>query len=243
MDATTARAVSSRLAELLSRERVAMADFLVALADFDRRRLWEPLGYPGLWMYLTRELGLSKGTASYRMAAARLVGRFPEVEVALRDGRLCITSVVELARVLTPENRAEVLPRFFHTSKREAKEVSAALLPAATPPLRTVVTAIHDSSSAVAAPPASSRMLPLEPAASIPSAAPDPSALPAESLSPSFALAFGTDAPSSHRVSSPPVLPEEPVRASSTISDGVPVCRRSQRVESSRSPPTSAAFT
>jgi hypothetical protein len=49
--------------------------------------------------------------------------------------------VVELAKVLTAENVAEVLPRFFHLSKREAKEVSAELNP--TPaPTRTVVTPV-----------------------------------------------------------------------------------------------------
>jgi hypothetical protein len=142
MDTSTARAVSSRLADLLSHEQVAMADFLVALSDFDRRRLWEPLGYTSLWHYLHRDLGLSKGTAHYRQVAAGLVARFPEVEAALRDGRLCITSVVELARVLTPENRAEVLPRFFHRSKQEAKAVAAELCPREVVPRREVVTAL-----------------------------------------------------------------------------------------------------
>ncbi len=37
-----------------------MADFLVALADFDRRRAWVELGHNGLFMFLHRELGLSK---------------------------------------------------------------------------------------------------------------------------------------------------------------------------------------
>jgi hypothetical protein len=141
MDTTTARAVSSRLADLLSREQAAMADFLVALADFDRRRLWEPLGCTSLWHDLHRELGLSKGTAHYRVVAAGLVARYPEVEAALRTGRLCITSVVELARVLTPENQAEVLPRFFHCSKREAQAVAVAICPKEVVPQRAVVTA------------------------------------------------------------------------------------------------------
>ncbi len=34
----TARALTENLAALLSREHVALAEFLVALADFDRRR-------------------------------------------------------------------------------------------------------------------------------------------------------------------------------------------------------------
>jgi len=141
MDTCTARAHSSRLADLLSREQVALADFLLALADFDKRRLWEPLGYTSLWHYLHRELGLSKGTAHYRQVAAGLVARYPDVEAALRDGRLCITSVIELARVLTPENRAEVLPRFFHRSKQEARAVAVELCPREVVPRREVVTA------------------------------------------------------------------------------------------------------
>jgi hypothetical protein len=60
----------------------------------------------------------------------------------LRDGRLCITSVVELAKVITPGNQAEIVPRFFHLSKQQAKEVSAELCPRAAP-VREVVTAVR----------------------------------------------------------------------------------------------------
>ena len=89
------------------------------------------------------ELGLSKGASHFRKVAAELVQRYPEVVEPLKDGRLCITSVVELAKVITPENRAEVLPRFFHTSKKEAKEVSAELRPREAAPHRLVVTALR----------------------------------------------------------------------------------------------------
>jgi hypothetical protein len=77
------------------------------------------------------------------------VQRAPEIVEPLRDGRLCITSIVELAKVLTPENRDDVLPRFFHRSKREAMEVAAELLPDPAPPRRDVVTKVS-----VASPPA-----------------------------------------------------------------------------------------
>jgi len=66
------------------------------------------------------EIRLSKGAAHYRKTAAGLVRRFPEIVEPLRDGRLCITSVVEVAKVLTAENRHEVLPRFFQRSRRDA---------------------------------------------------------------------------------------------------------------------------
>ncbi len=60
-DTHDARESSRRLADLLLREHRAMADFLVALADFDRRRLWLQLGH-----------------SYYRKVAAQLIQRFPE---------------------------------------------------------------------------------------------------------------------------------------------------------------------
>jgi hypothetical protein len=63
-----------------------MADFLVALADFDRRRLWLELGHTSLFAFLHRELGLSAGAAHYRKTAAELVQRVPEVVEPLRAG-------------------------------------------------------------------------------------------------------------------------------------------------------------
>jgi hypothetical protein len=127
---TTARDLSALLSDLLRRE-----------ADFDRRRLWLDLGHGSLFYFLHRELGLSRGAAHYRKTAAQLVQRFPQVVEPLRDGRLCITSVVELAKVLTEGNVSEVLPRFFHRSKREAMAVAVAIRPHDAPPHRVVVTA------------------------------------------------------------------------------------------------------
>jgi hypothetical protein len=147
-----ARDLSARLSELLRREHDCMADFLVALADFDRRRLWVELGYSSLFWFLHRELGLSKGAAFYRKTAAELVQRFPEVIEPLRDGRLCISSIAELAKVISPENRAEVLPRFFHRSKHEAAEVAVEIKPVEKPPRREVVTAVRAPATEEAVP-------------------------------------------------------------------------------------------
>ncbi len=137
----TNRDLLSRLTDLLRREHAALADFLVALAEFDERRGWAELGYSSLFDFLHRELRLSKGTAFYRKTATELVQQYPKVIEPLRDGRLCISSVVELAKVITPENQHEILPRFFHCSRQEAKSVSAELSPVLSPPLRSVVTA------------------------------------------------------------------------------------------------------
>ena len=68
-----ARESSRRLAGLLRREHAALADFLVALADFDRQRLWLRLGFPNLFEFLHRELGLSRGAAHYRKVAVAIL--------------------------------------------------------------------------------------------------------------------------------------------------------------------------
>src|SRR5512140_1958019 len=130
---TTAHDLAARLADLLRTERVAMADFLLALAAFDRDRRWADLGHSSLWYFLHRDLGLSAGAAHYRKTAAELIQRFPQVVEPLRDGRLCLTSIGEVARVLTEANATEVLPRFFHRSRREAKEVAVEIDPRAAP--------------------------------------------------------------------------------------------------------------
>jgi hypothetical protein len=145
-----ARQLRDSLRSLLRNEQAAMADFLVALAGFDRRRGWEPLGHASLFAFLHVELQLSRSATFWRLSAARLLQRFPEIIEPLRDGRLCLTTAAELAKVLTEENRAEVLPRFFGLSAREAAEATAALQPRAQPPLRTVVTLLEPERRSVA---------------------------------------------------------------------------------------------
>jgi len=136
----TVRALTDNLADLLRREHAALGEFLLALADFDRRRLWVDLGYTSLFYFLHRELRLSKAAAQYRKVAAELIQRVPAVVEPLRDGRLCLTSVIEAAKVVTPENFGTVLPRLFGLSRREAMEIVAELQPHPAPPRRTVVT-------------------------------------------------------------------------------------------------------
>src|SRR5258705_7053974 len=145
---TQARDFAERLADLLRREQGSMTDFLVELAEFDKRRGWVELGYRSLFDFLHRDLSLSRGAAHYRMTAAKLVQRFPEIVEPFRDGRLCISGIVPLAKVLTPENRKQVLPKFFQKSKREAMAVAASLQPDTAAPHRDVITAVRRPASA-----------------------------------------------------------------------------------------------
>ena len=135
-----ARQLRDALRSLLRAEQSAMADFLVALAAFDRRRGWEALGHASLFAFLVADLRLSRSAAFYRRSAAELLQRFPDVIEPLRDGKLCLSTVGELAKVLTAENKAVVAPRFFGLSSREAQELVAELQPRPVPSTRMVVT-------------------------------------------------------------------------------------------------------
>ena len=145
-----ARQLRDELKLLLRKEQAAMAEFLVALADFDRRRGWEPLGHAGLFAFLVAELGLSKSAAYYRRSAAELLQVFPEVIEPLREGKLCLSTIGELAKVLTEENRAVVTPRFFGLAAREAQELVAELQPRHVPSTRMIVTRVFDQPAAPA---------------------------------------------------------------------------------------------
>ncbi len=135
----TARELTENLAALLRREHDALAEFLIALADFDRRRAWVEMGHSSLFYFLHRELRLSKSAAQYRKVAAELIQEIPGIVEPLRRGDLCLSSIIEAARVVTAENWQVVLPRFYGLSRREATEVVAALQPHPAPPVRTVV--------------------------------------------------------------------------------------------------------
>jgi hypothetical protein len=170
-----ARRARDALKVLLRREQAALAEFLVALAHFDRRRGWEPLGHASLFAFLVADLRLSKSAAYYRRSATVLLQVFPEVIEPLRAGQLCLSTIGELAKVLTEQNRAVVTPRFFGLSAREAQELVAELQPRHVPATRMVVTRVLDrprESARVAQP-----VLSLEPA-SAPTPCLDPNVVP-----------------------------------------------------------------
>jgi len=142
-----AREWSLRHAELLRAERGALADLLLSLAEFDRVAAYRELGFATFFDYLHRELRLSRGSAHYRQVATRLVVRFPEVVEPLRDGRLCLSTVIVVARVMTEANQYDVLPRFFGLSRQEAEQVAAEIRPVEVVPRRTVVTEVPVSAA------------------------------------------------------------------------------------------------
>ncbi len=90
------------------------------------------LGHASLFSFLRRELG-SRPARRVPEDAAELVQKYPLFQAALRES-LCLSSVIEVAKVITPENAAEILPRFFGLSSRDAAFVAASIRPSRTLP-------------------------------------------------------------------------------------------------------------
>ena len=121
--------LEKRLRELLGNERNVQVDFLLHLAEFDRRHVHEGLGYSNIWNYCRRKLFLAEATTFRRIHAAVLLRKYPFVEGYLRDGRLCPARLVKLEKVLTPENARRLFDRASGASRRELDELVAELNP------------------------------------------------------------------------------------------------------------------
>ena len=126
-------ALSRRLGELAGHERRLQLEFLLHLDEFDRRRAWAEAGYPSLWEWCLRVLHLREGAAGRRIAAMRVLRRFPALGDALGDGRLCLSTVAVLGPVLTGENCAQVVARAAFMTRADTEHLVASLRPRAAP--------------------------------------------------------------------------------------------------------------
>ena len=126
-------ALSRRLGELAGHERAVQVEFLLHLAEFDTRRAWAEEGYGSLWDYLLRVLHLREGAAFRRIAAMRVLRRLPVVAEALRDGRLCLSTIAVLGPLLTEENVGELVARAAFLTKADVERLVVTLQPRTAP--------------------------------------------------------------------------------------------------------------
>ena len=114
----------SRLKSWVTRERHVTLGVLLLLNEVESRKLHLDR-YASLFAYCTDRLGYSHSAAGRRIAAARCLRKFPEIVPMLADGRLNLTTLCILARVLTPKNSAELLARATGASQDEAERLAA----------------------------------------------------------------------------------------------------------------------
>jgi 5-methylcytosine-specific restriction endonuclease McrA len=126
--------LTSRLYHLRATERALLVEFLAYLGELDARKVYLELGFSSTFAFCTDHLGLSRSSAFRRTTAARLLARFPITAEYLADGRLGLTTLVDLRDVLGEDSARTILDRAAGRSEDEVKVLVAGLRPRPAPP-------------------------------------------------------------------------------------------------------------
>lgn len=129
----TGKQLHEKVCEFGSGERHHEVEWLLHLAEFDRRKEYEVHGKNSLWSYVHETLEYPECQTFVRTTCVRLVRRFPQVAEHLLDGRLNMTTLAELRKALTPMNVDKLLAAASRMSKKKVRELVAALNAPVTP--------------------------------------------------------------------------------------------------------------
>src|SRR6187397_1606939 len=121
---------------LIGRSNQLLAELLAHLGEVEARGIHRTRACSSLYAYCIYELRFSEDEAFRRVAAARLVRRFPALLEALASGELHLTGLLLLGPHLTEQNLVEVLARAKHRTKREITKLVRSLDPLPAVPAR-----------------------------------------------------------------------------------------------------------
>jgi 5-methylcytosine-specific restriction endonuclease McrA len=116
----------SEITKLVGSHRDITAKLVLSLAEIEKRRLHLQAGFPSMFEFCVKKLGLGEGEAFRRIVAARLARRFPVVHSMLASGAVHLSSLELLSKRLTEENHVELLETASGKSKREVEALLAA---------------------------------------------------------------------------------------------------------------------
>ncbi len=121
---------------LIGRSNQVFAALLAHLGEVEARGLHRTRACSSLYAYCIYELRLSEDEAVRRVAAARLVRKFPELLEAVAAGELHLTGLLLVGPHLTRENFGEVLARAKYRTKKEIAKLVRVLDPLPAVPAR-----------------------------------------------------------------------------------------------------------
>ena len=118
-----ARQLVERLSSRLENEKRELVLFLIELAEFDAKNFALELGYPSTLGCLVGELRLTESSACRRIAAARLLARFPQIAQYLLASRLTLMGLLALKDVLDESNVDGLLERVAGLSEPDVRQI------------------------------------------------------------------------------------------------------------------------
>ena len=117
----------SKVKDLRGAEREITAELIRYLHEIEERKSYLQAGYPSLFMYCHQGLGYSEGAAFRRSEAAKALSNCPEIYEQLKSGAVTLCAISLVSKVLTPENKLEVLAQISGKTKLQVQEVAARL--------------------------------------------------------------------------------------------------------------------
>jgi len=155
--------ILSKINELVSRERSLTRGVLLHLNEIERRKLHLKLGHASMFDYCTSGLGYSSSAAARRIRTARCMARYPEVLALLKTNEVNLSTVSQVSRLLTAENKDVLLQRIRGKSQREVDVIVAEYEPRALPRerVRPIVVQVQRTNSSSNTPGGAAERLPL----------------------------------------------------------------------------------
>ncbi|HEU4928423.1 MAG TPA: HNH endonuclease signature motif containing protein [Candidatus Krumholzibacteria bacterium] len=123
--------ILSRTRDLAARERAITLHLLVHLNEIERRKLHLQQGYSSMWDYCTLALGYSEPATARRLRTARCIALFPEIHFLLERNEVNLSTISRVSRVLTADNKEQLLGRIRGKSLREVEAMVAEYRPLA----------------------------------------------------------------------------------------------------------------
>ena len=119
----------ARLHSLQVESHDILAKLIVVLGEVEERNLHLKAACPSIFEFCLRRLGMSEGAAYRRLAAARLVRRFPCMLSRVVSGEVPLSALVLVRDIGNESNVVTVLDAISGKSKREVQEVVAHYAP------------------------------------------------------------------------------------------------------------------
>jgi hypothetical protein len=102
-------ALELELCSISSRLSASMCQFLLAVAEYDRRRGWERWECHDMGGWLSWKCGIAPVTAREQVRVARALEHLPLVTERFSSGRLSYSQVRAITRVATPTNESSLI--------------------------------------------------------------------------------------------------------------------------------------
>src|SRR3954462_12205129 len=117
------------LSRIVGRRNQIRAEFLAYVAELDQRQLFLDLGYPSLFDYCVKALGLCESTAGRHIAAARVCRSYPQALDQVARGDLHASALSVMKKHLTADNAGQLFELCTRKSTRQVEVLLAAQFP------------------------------------------------------------------------------------------------------------------